>query len=102
MQVLKLLIRKWCEEKAGLTLGIGLGMVGNVPEWHHFFRLGHMGHVREYTTLEVTELLERLGFRTDSLVFRGGHGRGLVGLAERLCPSMRPFFSVIAEKSDAS
>lgn len=60
--------------------------------------LGHMGHVREYTTREVTELLVQLGFEVEALVFRGGHGKGIVGLAERLAPSLRPFFSVVAKK----
>ena len=39
-------LRMWCQNQAGLTLGIGLGMAEpGTPEWHHFFRLGHMGHV---------------------------------------------------------
>jgi SAM-dependent methyltransferase len=60
--------------------------------------LGHMGHVREYTTREVAEFLERFGFRVDTVVYRGGYGRGVVGAAERLWPSMRPFFSLVATK----
>lgn len=60
--------------------------------------LGHMGHVREYTTSETVDFLHRTGFVTEGLVFRGGHGRGVVGLAERLVPSLRPFFTVIARK----
>lgn len=58
--------------------------------------LGHMGHVREYTTAETVDFVHRVGFVTESLVFRGGHGRGIVGLAERLFPAMRPFFTVVA------
>ena len=34
-------LREWCESKAGLTLGIGLGM----EPGDHFFRVGHMGHL---------------------------------------------------------
>jgi SAM-dependent methyltransferase len=60
--------------------------------------LGHMGHVREYTPREACELLTRSGFEVEALVFRGGHGRGLVGVAERLVPSMRPFFTVVASR----
>jgi SAM-dependent methyltransferase len=60
--------------------------------------LGHMGHVREYTTSETVEFLQRVGLVVESLVYRGGHGRGIVGLAERLVPSMRPFFAVIARR----
>jgi hypothetical protein len=57
-----------------------------------------MGHVREYTTREVADFLTRIGFRIDAIIYRGGHGAGLVGLAERLAPSMRPFFTVVAAK----
>ncbi len=60
--------------------------------------LGHMGHVREYTTREVAEFLARVGFRIDQVVFRGGHGRGIVGVAERLAPGLRPFFTLVARK----
>ncbi len=39
-------LRNWCETTAGLTLGIGLGMAEDgSPEWDHFFRIGHMGHL---------------------------------------------------------
>jgi hypothetical protein len=57
-----------------------------------------MGHVREYTTWEVADFLARVGFRVDKVVFRGGHGRGLVGLAERLAPAWRPFFTLVATR----
>lgn len=60
--------------------------------------LGHMGHVREYTTFEVADFLTKVGFVVEEAVFRGGHGRGPVGLVERLAPSLRPFFSLIARK----
>ncbi len=60
--------------------------------------LGHMGHVREYTVTETTAFLERIGLVTEQVVYRGGHGRGLVGLGERLAPSFRPFFTVIAQR----
>lgn len=39
-------LREWLESNLGLTLGIGLGMApSQSPEWHGYFRLGHMGHV---------------------------------------------------------
>ena len=39
-------LRDWTERHLGLTLGIGLGMAPpGDPDWHGFFRLGHMGHV---------------------------------------------------------
>jgi SAM-dependent methyltransferase len=60
--------------------------------------IGHMGHVREYTAMEVSDFLAHLGFRTDTVIYRGGYGRGIVGLAERLAPSLRPSFSLVATK----
>jgi SAM-dependent methyltransferase len=71
---------------------------GVYRQYEKIEKLGHMGHVREYTTREVVDFLTRVGFRVDMLVYRGGHGRGVVGLAERLAPSMRPFFSVVATR----
>ncbi|WP_085047232.1 pyridoxal-phosphate-dependent aminotransferase family protein, partial [Brevirhabdus pacifica] len=39
-------LREWLTANAGVTLGIGIGMVApEDPEWHRFFRIGHMGHV---------------------------------------------------------
>jgi len=52
-------LRDWCEERAGLTLGIGLGMAPeDAPEWHHFFRLGHMGHVNAHMVLGALATIE--------------------------------------------
>ncbi len=74
---------------------------GIYQQYEKLESLGHMGHVREYTTLEVREFLVRLGFRIERLIYRGGHGRGFVGLAERLAPSLRPFFSLVAVKDES-
>ena len=60
--------------------------------------LGHMGHVREYTSREVADFLTRVGFSVDKIIYRGGHGRGAVGIVERLMPSLRPFFALVASK----
>ncbi|MGR3713419.1 MAG: pyridoxal-phosphate-dependent aminotransferase family protein [Shimia sp.] len=39
-------LRRWCQDQAGLTLGIGLGMgTDDDPAGDGFFRFGHMGHV---------------------------------------------------------
>ncbi|UWQ76055.1 alanine--glyoxylate aminotransferase family protein [Leisingera sp. M658] len=45
-------LRMWLEQHLGLTLGIGLGMAApNSPDWHGFFRLGHMGHVNGHMAM---------------------------------------------------
>ena len=39
-------LRHWCEHKAGLTLGIGLGLAEPGQEsWDNVMRIGHMGHM---------------------------------------------------------
>ncbi|SLN38717.1 Soluble hydrogenase 42 kDa subunit [Roseovarius litorisediminis] len=52
-------LRKWVEEKAGVTLGIGLGMAEpEDPEWHGFFRIGHMGHLNAHMVLGMLGAIE--------------------------------------------
>ena len=72
---------------------------GIYQQYEKLRTLGHMGHVREYTAREVAELLGHVGFAVETVVFRGGHGLGVVGLAERLAPSLRPFFTLIATRT---
>ncbi len=48
------LLRRWCEQKAGLTLGIGLG---RTPE-DAYFRIGHMGHVNAHMIMGVLGTME--------------------------------------------
>jgi SAM-dependent methyltransferase len=69
---------------------------GVYEQYQKLRTLGHMGHVREYTTREVVDFLERVGLRVDEVVFRGGYGKGLVGVVERLAPHLRPFFTLVA------
>ncbi len=53
------LLRQWCEGKAGVTLGIGLGMApSDDPAWHGHFRIGHMGHVNAHMVLGVLGVIE--------------------------------------------
>lgn len=83
-----------------LVRNLGHASSGGVYEQYEKLRtLGHMGHVREYTTREVVEFLERIGFGVDKVIFRGGHGLGAVGVAERLAPGLRPFFTVVATRT---
>lgn len=73
---------------------------GVYEQWLKLETLGHMGHVREYTAREVSDFLERIGFEVERVIYRGGHGRGVVGLVEKLLPSLRPFFTLIASKPE--
>ncbi len=52
-------LRDWCETKAGLTLGIGLGMAPpGDPAAHGFLRVAHMGHVNAHMTLGAIAVME--------------------------------------------
>ena len=47
-------LRQWCENEAGVTLGIGLG---REPE-SAWFRIGHMGHVNAHMVLGTLSVIE--------------------------------------------
>lgn len=47
-------LRAWCETKAGVTLGIG---IGREPA-SAFFRVGHMGHVNAHMMLGVIGVID--------------------------------------------
>jgi len=40
-------------------------------EWQKLERIGHMGHVREYTANELIEFVENFGFKLIKLEFTG-------------------------------
>ena len=52
-------LRQWCEHKAGVTLGIGLGMATpDDPQATGALRIAHMGHVNAHMTLGVLAVME--------------------------------------------
>jgi alanine-glyoxylate transaminase/serine-glyoxylate transaminase/serine-pyruvate transaminase len=73
-------LRTWCEEQAGVTLGIGLGMAPpGSDEWHGFLRLGHMGHVNAHMVLGTLAVMEA-GMQALGIA----HGSGGVAAAARV------------------
>lgn len=79
------MLRQWCQSKTGLTLGIGLGMAdAQAPEWHHFFRLGHMGHVNAQMILGALATIEA-GLKAVDMAHQPG---GVVKAAEILAASL--------------
>jgi SAM-dependent methyltransferase len=72
-------------------------------EWGKISRLGHMGHVREYTTRDVTSFLGAVGFEIDFVVHRGKAEGAVEGTLCALLPQLLPFITVVARRtSDAS
>lgn len=73
-------LRAWVDEKAGLTLGIGLGMADPTdPAWHGFFRLGHMGHINAHMMMGALGVIEA------GLVALGiPHGEGALAAAAKV------------------
>ena len=65
-------LRHWCEHKAGLTLGIGLG---RTPA-NAFFRIGHMGHVNAQMIMGVLGTME-----AGLIALKIPHGKGAVEAA---------------------
>jgi SAM-dependent methyltransferase len=67
-------------------------------EYQKLRKLGHMGHVREYTTREVVELLQNIGFSVTKIIYRGQYRGYLARLIITSIPSLSPFVSYIATK----
>lgn len=78
-------LRQWCETRAGVTLGIGLGMAApDDPAYHGFLRVAHMGHVNAHMTLGALAVMEA-GLTALSIPHRPGGitaAAQLVGQAE--------------------
>lgn len=52
-------LRDWVSDKAGITLGISMGLADpGDPAWHGIFRIGHMGHVNAHMIMGVLGCLQ--------------------------------------------
>ncbi len=67
-------LRRWCAERAGLTLGLGLSAPGIDPEG--LFRIGHMGHLNPHMLLGTLATMEA-GLQALAI----DHGAGAVAAA---------------------
>ena len=73
-------LRKWTEHRAGVTLGLGIGMAEpDDPARHGFFRVAHMGHVNAHMTLGMLGVLDA-GFKALEVP----HGDGALEAASRI------------------
>ena len=74
-------VRKWVEANAGVTLGLGIGMVDRSnPSSHGFFRIAHMGHVNTHMVLGALGSLEAALTALDI-----PHGTGALEAAAAVC-----------------
>ncbi|WP_438865000.1 class I SAM-dependent methyltransferase [Neptunicella sp.] len=73
-------------------------------EYMKLQHLGHMGHVRLYSPVEVITFLGRIGFKVETIIYRGEwqstskFKRRMGNLFLKLFPKYRTFFSVVARK----
>mgnify|MGYP001814804939 CR=1 FL=1 len=65
-------------------------------EYAKLEQIGHMGHVREYTTREVSEFLAKLDFKVETLLFRGSENGQLARITSMFTPRFRPFVTYVA------
>jgi len=73
-------LRRWVQDNAGVTLGIGLGMAEpGDPAWHGFFRIGHMGHVNAHMILGALGAIE-----SGLIALDVPHGAGGMAAAARV------------------
>lgn len=78
-------------------------------EWNKINTIGHMGHIREYTPLEVSEFLSKIGFAIDKIIYRGSYKNAgtklkLLSLPCYVIPGLKtwlkPRFSLVAFKPE--
>jgi SAM-dependent methyltransferase len=75
--------------------------------------IGVMGHTREFTSMEVVDFLQKIGFAIEGVIYRGSYsgwsklpcfgwkrrwGSTIAHQFTRAWPQFRPFFSVVARK----
>jgi SAM-dependent methyltransferase len=72
-------------------------------EWNKLSRIGHMGHVREYTEREVVDFLGKVGFEVKRVIYREGFGlvtmkRRLAKLMTFFLPKLKPNMTLVFKK----
>lgn len=78
-------LRAVCEEKLGVTLGIGLGIVPpDDPLIHGHFRIGHMGHLNGHMILGALAVIEAGLVACDIPHQSGGVSAASAALAQTL------------------
>lgn len=81
-----------------------------ITEWSKLKKIGHMGHVREYSLVEICSLLEATGYRIVDKFYRAGlrqpqslaarSRNTLQNVMTRIAPSLGNELVVIARRAD--
>jgi len=71
-------------------------------EYRKLDEIGHMGHVREFTPVEVCTFLGQIGFEVETVIFRGHFPEPWKQRLCRLQPALRPFMTIVARKPAAT
>lgn len=74
--------------------------------YHNYASLenaGVMGHVREYTSKEVVDFLQQIGFDIEGVIYRGRYTDDwwvwrVSHYISQIRPELKPFFSIVARK----
>lgn len=74
-------------------------------EWYKLKRFGHMGHVREYTEVEILHFFNAVGFEPIKIYYldcieSSGIKSMLLRLIQKIFPKMRENFGILLKKSD--
>lgn len=87
-----------------LFRGQAYSLIGGIYENFSYLHMekGNMGHIREYTPVEVADFLKQIGFSVEGIIYRGCYsGSRALTMAHyitRIWPQFKPFFSVVARK----
>lgn len=68
-----------------------------------YFMYAHLatrgaGHVREYTSVEVSRFLQAVGFSIERVLYRGRYKSRTGRILCRIAPQFRPYYSIIARR----
>jgi SAM-dependent methyltransferase len=74
---------------------VGEGLYAQYKSLHE---QGFMGHVREYTSKEVSGFLANVGFKPGKVIYRGRYNNAPARWVAGAFPSLKPYFSVVASK----
>jgi len=73
-------LHQWCQDTAGLVLGVGIGFGDYEP--HQIFRIGHMGHMNPVMLLGALSTIE-----AGLAALQIPHGEGAIAAAARVLSS---------------